>query len=70
MADAIHSVPRRVFAPQRGAFIVRSLLWMDPMTRARTGVKIQPVRPPAPFENGPHNARARIAPEIQPSESL
>ena len=43
---------------------------VDLMARARTGVEIRPVRPPAPFENGPHDARARIAPEIQPSESL
>jgi hypothetical protein len=40
----------------------------DLMTRARTGVEIRPVRPAAPFENGHHDSRARIAPEIQPSE--
>lgn len=35
IADALHGVPRRVFAPQRGLFIILLLSRMDPMTLAR-----------------------------------
>jgi hypothetical protein len=71
IADAWQGVPRRVFAPHRGAFIVRSFLWMDPMTRARaycSGNSIECARlrfPPKP-ESFQINCFCRFAPFSHP----